>query len=350
MNASLRRSVLVTATALLAACGGGGGGGNAPAPTPPPPSGGNPPTNPPDPPTNPPITSDAEQYRSFLEASLRLVLGVDHVAKTIHAVPASIKADVEAHGPFTQCQHSACPDVDTSQWVTFPLAGGGTVRLMNWQETPVDGVLGADEHLYLDLVEIGAHPLITTTAHLYTPGADGALIMNFTADYELSRRGLRLGSNTTTEWTGTLRVKPANGGYELRDHQVSDPDNDRQLIITERNHSGEQVNVWLTNYVSTTNMNDLDAVSFDIDMLNYIGGGRLKLRSDSPINFGVLSGKTIIEAGRYVYEYQGQDKHFALRVSVDPDPAYLAVEIDEAADGTYEKSSRLSQDGFDLAL
>lgn len=344
MSASMRLSALIAATALLGACGGGGGGSS---PTTPSPSGGNPPTNPP--PTNPPV-NDAEQYKGFLEASLRIVLGVDHIAKTFNQVPAKIKADVEAHGPFTQCQNSTCPDVDTSQWVTFPMIDGGTVRLQNWEGFPANGVLDAEDHVYADFVGIGGGPTVTATAHLYMPGADGALRMSFGANYELTRKGLRLSDNTATEWTGSLLVAPSDGKYEIRDRLATEVDNDRQSIITEYSDSGQTLNVWLTNYVATTNISDLDSVEFNIDMFNYVGGASLKLRTDSPLNFGIVGGTTAIESGRYIYEYQDQTKHYALRVSVDTDPAFLNVEIDEGADGTYEKSGRLPQDDFDYRM
>lgn len=339
MNASLRLSGLIAATALLAACGGGGGGGSSPTP----PSSTNPPPSNPTP--RPPPVNDALQYKGFLGASLGIVLGMDHVAKTFFELPAKIKTEVEQHGPFTNCTDSTCTEVDTSQWVSFPL-DNGTVRLQDWDEIiDKDGVLGADERLELDVQGLGEKK-ISSQVHLFTPGAAGYMGLGFQANYELTREGLLLNEDPSRQYQGSMIVEHEEGKLVLRDHPTTATDIERQLIISEIESHGR--NTWLTNYYSTTNESDLDAVTFDIDMYNYVGGGQLKLKSETPLNFGTMNGRMVLEAGSFVYDNKLSDSHVILRASVDADPAFLLVEIDANADGTYEKSGRIAQDDFNF--
>jgi len=346
MDAFVRLCALVAVTTLLAACG--GGGSDSPVgQAPPPQSGGNPP---PDPAPPPPVNSAAD-YKGYLEASLRIVLMVDHAAKTIVGLPAQIAPDVAAHGPFTHCTNSACQDDDRSQWYTLSAAGGGSIRVMDWREvvTP-NGVLDGPDTLELDLSSVGTAPSVTSTALLYLPATpDGVFSASFTSDPDLTRDGLRLGNAVSPELQGNISVLPKSGRYEIRDHRA-DELTDRQLIIAEY-AQGQVTSSWLANYVAATNVSDLDAVDFDIDLLNYFGGTKLKLSTLTSLNLGVVSGRTVIESGRYRYEYEdaAHNKHFVLRVSVDADPAYLLVEIDDPADGTYDKSGRLAQADFNYA-
>jgi hypothetical protein len=344
MNSSLRLSTLIAATALLAACG-GGGGDTAPAPAPTPPTGTNPPVTQPPPPPAP--VNDAEQYKGYLGASLGIVLGIDHVAKSMYDLPAKIRANVEQHGPTTKCSHSACPpDADTSQWATYPVENG-TVRLQEWEEIVLkDGLLGGDEHLVLDVAGVGI-PTISSTMHLYTPGATGVMSLMFLANYEATRNGLQINGDASMELTGALGVKlTAEGKYELRDRPVTETEATRQLIITETDATGK--NSWLVNYIATTNAMNLDAVTFDVDMLNAIGGGNLRLKTETALDFGTINGRMVLEEGAFTYENTVGSTHVILRTTVDADPAFLRVEIDENADGTYEKFGRLAQEDINF--
>jgi hypothetical protein len=354
MKSNLRISALAAATAVLAACGGGGGGGGTTAP---PPGGTTPP-----PPVPTPV-NDAEQYKGYLQASLRHVLGVDVTVKALYQVPSKIKADVEAHGPFTRCQDSACPPgVDTSQWVTFPYVDGGTVRLQDWFDaptgptspegvTPTDGQYGADDQVTVDLQGIYSSPSLSVTAQIGSASSQYPFNINFISNHELTRDGLRLNNNSEVEYAGSLRVALADGKYTITDHAAGDP-TDRMFTIDELNAQGQSLNAWMTNYTATTNVADQDTVTFDVDMFNFVGGSTLKLKSSTPINFAYVNGRTILESGSFTYEFKApaQSEQFNLRVTVDADPAFLNVEIDENADGTYEKSGRLPQADFDYSF
>jgi hypothetical protein len=356
MNSTLRISALVAATAMLAACGGGGGGDSTPAP---PANGGGGVTNP------PPIvpTNDAAQYKSYLQASLRNVLGIDDAVKTILRIPANIKTEVEAHGPFTRCQDSACPPTeDTSQWVTFPYTEGGNIRLQDWVDaatgptgpngvTPTDGQYGPGDPVKLDLQGISSNQKLSGTINLVQPlNAQYAnYAISMVTNYELTRKGLRFNNNAERELTGGLIITPESSKYTIRDHLHSDTV-DRSLTITDYDTAGTLLNNWLTNYTATTNVANQDAITFDIDMLNTQGAGAsLRLKSVTPLNLIEINGKKSLEAGSFTYEYSdpsAQGPKFNLRVSVDADPAFLNVEIDQDVNGSYEKSGRLAQEDF----
>lgn len=346
MEPTARLVLLLTVSALLSACGGGAGESDPSAPVPPP-SSETPPTG--DSPGTPAPGADVLAYQGNLEAALRVVLMMDHAVKVLLPVPADIGPEVNAHGPFTHCTDSTCEDENQGQWYTLVPVAGGSIRVLDWQEVVnANGVLDAPDTLTLDLQDVGSAPAITTTARLYLPGTvDGPFAITFTSNPEQTRGGLTLVTAPSPELQGNLSVWSREGRYEIRDHR---PDElmDRQLIVAEY-ADGQTVSSWLTNSVLRTNVENLSAVDFDIDMLNYIGGARLKLSSLAPLEFGDANGHVTIEAGSYRYEYQddARGRHFVLRVSVDADPAYLLIEMDSEADGTFENSGRIVQSALD---
>jgi len=349
MNSTLRISALVAATAMLAACGGGGDS----QPTPPTTGGGGSNNPPPVVPVN-----DAEQYKGYLEASLRHVLGIDQAAKKLSLVPANIKTEVEAHGPTQQCNHSACPPIDTSTFVTFPYADGGTVRLTDWYDAPTglpgpntpaptDGQFAGNDSVSVDLEVISSAPAITASVKLRpSTEATGPLFVQLVPNYEATRQGMRLNGSARVEYRGSLFIAKDAGKVTITDHVAGNPVG-RELIVEEMNAQGVRTNSFSTNYTATSNVADQDAVVFDFDGKSLLDGSELKVKSAAGLNFIALNGKTQIESGTFTYEFKGSQT-FNLRVAVDADPAFLNVEIDANADGAYEKSGRLPQDSFDF--
>lgn len=346
MKASLRMTALFAVSALLTACGGGGGGSSGSAP---------PPGNNIPPVITPPLepVNEAAKYKDTLQSGLNLILQADHVTKTLWDLPALIAPGITAHGPFTHCTNSSCDhSQDQLQWFSLTLSNGESVRVQDWQDVNSNLIVDGYDQLRIDLVTYGDDPAITSSGTTNYPGADGYQHLFFGADPDNTHDGLYVGTKRQYEFNGSLAVKVVNGQYVVRDVREEDTSGVTRLI-TINEYSAQRVKLgsWMTTIVATSNVADLDKVEFDIDMLNYFGGAKQKLATVSPLNFGVQGGKTIIESGSWTYSWDSNTgTKYVLQVSVDADPAYLNIEIDEGADGTFDKSGRLAQSDLDYSI
>lgn len=362
-----RISALLATAALLTACGGGGGGGTSTTP-PPPSSGGssntggsNPstPTNPSNP-SNPTDSQTPTKKLSsngmVIEQMVGAVLVIEGAGKSgIKDIPAAAKPIVEAHGPSPVCD-STCDSYDRKNWYNVEIPSLGTVRIIGWMDLNTNGLFDVmSEQLVYDFTDVSG---VTGSVMLLRDSQD-ATMYNMTLGnvYESQSYGAKVGQTKTLLFSGALMVRTLQPGVLRIGDFDRIPSSTRNIILHKMSADGTtRVGGYDTIATVDTAEANEDAVQASLDWLVLCNGcadanKQYTLQTIDALDFGTVGGHFQLEGGKFVIttDASGASKT-ALRVSVDPDPSYLLVEIDNGADGSVDSTERIAQSDIDFRL
>lgn len=367
MNAVRCLSLTIT-FALLAACGGGGGSSTppptsnnppaspAPTPDPGPTTDPNPEPDPnqqPDPSAGPdPIPDpglDPDQLISSgqiqsVRSVLSILLLVEAAGKSgVVNVPAEIALDINAHGPFPECE-DPCNPLDSARG--FPVSTEeGEVLVTNWIN--IDNKLDFDpavDVVYFEANQQGVDSGISIRR------IDDDVVLEFYPrfEYEHNLYGGRLGGIQTLEISGPLTLQYDED--RLRISHDSEADTASGELAFYHLPTGELLSSLTTEGVFEieTNIADRDAIDASFTWVRSTNHLRQVFETLSPLDFGGTEETPILEAGSFLYSSGSQFRMEVIRVSVDADPAYLLFEIDKDDDGVFELSGRVAQSTLQL--
>lgn len=363
MSRMYRFSSLLLTIVFLAACSGGGGGGGSPAPDPnpnPPPVNNNPPPSNddkdpmpgPDPEPDEEEDNDSEPlspvdvYKASIGNMLGTLVLMEKLGKSeVYTIPQLVADQITAHGPSRDCDLQACePDYTEPSYPVY-LPTGEEVTWHFWGDW--NGNLVFDVDLEATAFSVTDIYGITGSVMVMYKLQDGRPMYNMGigARYDAEiQEGMLVGTTKTLRVSGMIMVREiADGRLRIGDFDIV-PSATRNIALIETTPAGERLRLLETVFTMDTNKANSDSIDAKFDWVPYGGGAAESFETLEPLDFGEINLNLVLEAGSFLYTREEEDgTKVAVRVSVGADPAYLYLEIDEGADGTYESSDWLAQ-------
>jgi len=377
MNSTTRLSALLLVSLLLAACGGGGGGGSGGSNPPSnPPSSNNPDPTPPEEPEEPEVPEEPEEpeepepepepkvgfdlYKQNIEEMVTGVLLLDRLGKSdVKRIPEFVADQVTTHGPTPMCnEYEPCPtppyivttpagdEITVFQWIDFDDDGVFDVvgEQLVFSYTDFQGLTGGSMGVFDEEREFWAFTFgqryDDPTHGFYGVGVEGTWSIQY--DGILFMREL-----------GDGRIRIGDFEFAIDDEPVS-THMFKRFYETEQGIAFDSLDAFVT---IDTNIADQNAIDVTMEWIPFVVPitdevPTYKLESIETLDFGTVNGKLVLEAGSFQYtatSHEG-DLMTAVRIEVDADPAYLAWELDEDGDGTFELTGRVAQSEFQFLL
>jgi len=362
MKIIARLSVLTLMVALLTACGGGGGsGGGDGDSTPNPPTNNipNPPLDPdpnpnpdPDPTPDPTPSADSPQaYQSSIEKMVGALLLVEKAGKAgVHKIPALVAEQVTAHGPSVNCDVVACdPDYHEPEYTVY-LPTGEEVSIANWIDVNKNLVFDPDfEVLAFSVTNVYGITGSSMVMYRLEGGRDVYYTMLGNRYDDLNGRGAQIGTTQSLLYSGVLMIRELEDGRLRIGDDDREPSETRNITLMDVTKDG--VIPLQTVFSMETNATNSDAILANFDWVPYGGGRAQAFQTISPLDFGEVDGRVVLEGGSFLYTQEDPDgTRIAVRVSVGADPSTLYFEIDQGAEGYYESSGFVSQPDLNFTL
>jgi hypothetical protein len=363
MSSKYRFSVLALSALMLAACGGGGGGSTPPVANTPPPTNTTPdpiPEPTPDPTPDPDPVPDPDpdpvpkigfdRYKEGIEEQIAAVIMLDKLGKSdVKRIPELVADQATAHGPTPMCGDDPCDaepyvvlaptgeEITVHQWLDFTKNGqyDFTEETMVYSYTNFQGMTGGSMGWYDTEEEMWAFA--------YVPRYD----------FVGPQYGMNISGTTSFEYNALFYVRELEGGrIEMGDIEFEGNADGFATQTFYRFKDGELDAVLDTYATVTSNIADMDQIDATIEWFPAVGEGLVqKLESTSSLDFGVVDGELVLEAGSFQYMFIPLDgEPVTVRMTVDADPAYLAWKLDEDGDGTFELTGRIAQSDFRYVL
>lgn len=138
-------------------------------------------------------------------------------------------------------------------------------------------------------------------------------------------------------------------GARLKDILYVDADHDG-LITPEEAVAEENLDF---ESADTDDSGDIDKFEYSAAKEAYYmanGGLRESFETVSTLEFGIINGEVMLKTGSAAYIREQNGETVRVQVSVDPDPAFLKLEVDADEDGLFETTERVPQSEIHFVL
>ena len=264
-----------------------------------------------------------------------------------------LAALVEAHGPTPMCE-DMMPCFMEEYVVTIPT--GEKITVHEWVDYTENGKFDlGDERMVVSFDDFRG---LTGGAQLLYRPKHGMWSTTLTGRYDDdSYMGGLLVDGTTTLTYHSIVFTWELENDRLRIGDWTDGYGEDGPISTQsfnRFRDGERTALLDAFLTIETNASDMDAIDVTMQWqpANWIEETPVStLESIETLDFGIVNGALILEAGSFQYTFTPlEGVVVTARITVDADPAYLAWELDEDGDGTFELSGRIAQSDFRFIL